>query len=42
MAESEAKNRSQRAMMGFFPLGYKEAVHQWVSTTTTPILWRPC
>ena len=30
MAEPEAKKRSQRSMMGYFPLGYKDAVHQWV------------
>ncbi|KAB5577930.1 Alpha/Beta hydrolase protein [Coniochaeta sp. 2T2.1] len=33
MAQSES-NARQRSMMGFFPLGYKEAVHQWWTSVT--------
>jgi cardiolipin-specific phospholipase len=40
MAESENKSRSRRSIMNaYFPLGYKDAVHQWVGTsllTNTP------
>ncbi|OIW28363.1 alpha/beta-hydrolase [Coniochaeta ligniaria NRRL 30616] len=34
MAESQTKPPRSRSMMGFFPLGYKEAVHQWWTSVT--------
>lgn len=35
MAESEAKSRSRRSIMNaYFPLGYKDAVHQWWTSVT--------